>query len=814
MLVKMDIINTAIIILYFIIGILLGSIVAYFLLKYALKKTHEAVLRRKHRNLVFFEVKLPANNEFEIKVAEQMFAGLMSISPKIKGIKKYFNAKAFVSFEVVAFKDNIKFYVACPKRIAGIVDKQINGTYTSADIKLVKEYNLFPDDSKVAYAALKLDKHHRIPIRTYEDLPVDTLSTLLDAFSKIQFNEAAAFQVVITPAGSEWRNQSKKYIKKLREVPEGEDGKTKKKPELDDDTIQLIDQKASKPGFYVDVRLVAVSEDKESAEMHLSNMMSSIDHYVKEGGNRFKKLEKKKIKNIVDDFIYRIPRETMILNTEELATLYHFPNKNITTPHVNWLLSKKAPAPDFVEAEFKEDYMYIGRNTFRGKEREIFIKPEDRLRHMYIIGQTGTGKSGFMVGMMTRDIKLGHGCGFIDPHGSDAEKILQQVPPDRADDVVFFDPSDMERPFGLNMLEYESEGQKAKALDELLSIFDTLFDLRQTGGPIFYQYFRYGVLLLLSDPDSGATVLEVPKILSDDAYRKYKLSRCPDKEIVAFWEKQAEAAGGEASLKNLVPYITSKLSPFVTNPYVRPIVAQQKSTLDFKDIMDSKKILIAKLSKGKIGDYNAYLLGMILIGKLLVTALSREEKSESERVPFYLYIDEFQNFLTESIQTILSEARKYKLSLTIAHQYISQLVKNNDTRIRDSIFGNVGNKAVFRVGTEDAKFLEHEFEGVFDKNDLIKVENFTFYLKMLSGGQPTPPFSVRSFYGDSKYDMIGKPNPELAQIIKEISRLKYGKPRELVEKEIEMRTEEAHKKGEEIIKKNKSSSGFGGFGGF
>jgi hypothetical protein len=785
----------------------LVSTLCFLGVKYALAFIHESVLREKHRNLVFFEIRLPKNNEFEIKVAEQMFAGLTNISAKLKGIDKFRKPRMFVSFEVVAFKDSIRFYVVCPDNIAGIVDKQINGTYTSADITIVKEYNIFPENSKVAYTTLGLKKHHRLPIKTYEELPVDTLSTLLDAFSKLQPNEAGAFQVIITPAGSEWRNLAKKYVKKFRDIIRDPE-KNNKLTDVDNEEIQLIEKKASKPGFFTDVRLVTVSDSLEKAEIHLRNMKSSLDHYTKEGGNSFKSLMNREVKNIVDDFIYRIPRDSMILNIEELATLYHFPNKNITTPYVNWLLSKKAPAPDFVDAEFRDDYLYLGKNSFRGKEKEIFIRPEDRLRHMYIVGQTGTGKSGFMIGMMTRDVKLGHGCGFIDPHGSDAEKILQQIPPDRADDVVVFDPADMERPFGLNMLEFETEGQKSKAIDELLSIFDTLFDLRQTGGPIFFQYFRYAVLLLVSDPDSGATLLEIPKILSDEAYRKFKLSRCPDREIIAFWEKQAEVAGGDSSLKNLTPYITSKLSPFLTNPYVRPIVAQQKSTLNFKDIMDGKKILIAKLSKGKIGEYNAYLLGMILIGKLLVSALSREEVSENERVPFYLYIDEFQNFLTDSVKTILSEARKYKLSLTIAHQFIAQLVKKGDTQMRDSIFGNVGNKAIFRVGPDDASFLKRELDGVFEETDLVKLENFSCYFKMLVDGQPTSPFSLRSFYGESRYDMIGQPNYDLAKTIKEISRLKYGRPRELVEREVEERTLKAQKAGEDIIKKTKKKSPF------
>lgn len=805
----MGIITIFLIIVIAIVSLIILLIVVFFAGKSILHRIKEATLKRKNINKVFFEVRLPQNNENEISAAEQMFAGLIGISKKLTGMKKYFDAKASVSFEVVAFKDNIRFFVVCSSKIAGLVDRQINGTYPTAEILQSKEYNLFPDDSKVAYAALKLDKEARVPVRTYEDLPVDTLSTLLDAFSKLQHGEAAAFQVVVTPSGSEWRNDAKKYIK---HVQENNADPEKKKIDINDDTIGMIDEKASKPGFYTDVRLIAISDLEASADSHLANMMSAIDHYNREGGNRFKKVDKKKLKTIVKDFVYRIPRETMILNTAELATLYHFPNKNVTTPNIQWLLSRKAPAPDYVTSRFDQDYMYLGRNTFRGKSKEVFLKPGDRMRHMYIIGQTGTGKSGFMGGMMIRDIKLGHGCAYIDPHGSDIEKIMQQIPPERVEDVVLFDPSDLERPVGLNMLEFETEAQKTIAINELLNIFDTLYDLSKTGGPMFEQYMRYGVLLLVSDPESGSTLLEIPKIFADDAYRKYKLSKCTDQEVVDFWEKQAEKAGGEASLKNITPYITSKLASFLSNAYVRPIVAQQKSSINFKEIMDDGKILLAKLSKGKIGDFNANLLGMILIGKLLVGALGREGVSEDQRRPFYLYVDEFQNFLTDGIKIILSEARKYQLSLTIAHQFIGQLVKQGDTQIRDSIFGNVGNKAIFRVGVDDAEFLKKEFEGLFDENDLIQIENFNFFTKMLVDGKPATPFTAKSFYGDSPYDMVGTPNKEIADITRQISRLKYGRDRNIVENEVKMRGAEARAREDELLKDK--GGGLGNFPNF
>lgn len=750
-----------------------------------LEELREQILKKKSLSSVFFEIRLPQTNEVEIKAAEQMFTGLLGIAKKLKGLEKFRSGKIFVSFEVVAFKETIRFYVVCPKKIANVVDRQINGTYPLAEITRVKEYNIFPEDSKVAYTALKLDKENMVPIQTYEELPVDTMSTLTDVMSKLRFEESAMFQLVISPAGSEWRNSAKDYVKNVREP--GEDGE-KKSSKINDDTLSLIDKKASKSGFYADIRVIVTSPDQDEADSHLTNILSTFDQYTKEGGNRFKKIDKKKLKRIVTDVIYRIPREANILNVEELATLFHFPNKTVQAPFIQWLLSKKAPAADFVTTSFEQDYMYLGKNKFRNANKEIFLKPEDRLRHFYVIGQTGTGKSGYMGGMMIRDIKMGHGCAYIDPHGSDAEKILQQIPPERVEDVVFFDPSDLERPAGLNMLEYKTEAEKTIVINEMLNIFNTLYDLKKTGGPMFEQYFRYAIMLLASDKESGTTIMEIPKIFADDGYRKYKLSKCEDQEVIDFWEKQAEKAGGEASLKNVTPYVVSKLASFLSNAYVRPIVAQQESTINFRQIMDEGKILIAKLSKGKIGDFNANLLGMVIIGKILVSALSREDVSEDKRRPFYLYIDEFQNFLTDGIMIILSEARKYRLGLTLGHQFLGQLIREgNDTKIRDAIFGNVGNKAIGRVGIEDAEFLKREFEGHFDENDLSQIENLNFFVKMLVNGKPAPPFTLSAVYGESPYDMVSNPNPALADVIRQISRLKYGRDRNVIENELKLR---------------------------
>ena len=320
---------------------------------------------------------------------------------------------------------------------------------------------------------------------------------------------------------------------------------------------------------------------------------------------------------------------------------------------------------------------------------------------------------------------------------------------------------------------------------------------------------RYGILLLTEDVESGCTLMDVPRIFYDDEYREYKISKCKNQEVIDFWKKQAEKAKGDLSLANVVPYIVSKLAPFATNEYVRPIIAQQNSTINFRKVMDEGKIFIAKLSKGKIGEKNTSLIGMIIIGKILVNALEREGTDEKSRRPFYLYVDEFQNFLTNGVLTILSEARKYKLSLTIGHQYLGQLVKNGNTQFRDAIFGNVGNKMVLRIGPDDSGFLLKELQGTsFEEQDLRELPNATGIMRMLVDGKPTPAFTLRSYWGESEYDMITEPNKEIAEEIKKLSKLKYGRERSIIENELALRSKFQKKKESE-----KSTSGsFDGLG--
>ncbi len=457
----------------------------------------------------------------------------------------------------------------------------------------------------------------------------------------------------------------------------------------------------------------------------------------------------------------------------EVSSLIHFPTGTSTPHELQDSGGASAPAP--LAASKATDGVYLGTNTYRGQTSDVFLSKEDRVRHCYVIGQTGTGKTTILKNMAIQDIQNGNGICFIDPHGNDIEDILANIPAERLDDVVYFDPAYTARPMGLNMLEYDANypEQKIFVINELLGIFNKLFDMKTAGGPAFEQYFRNSAGLIMEDPESGSTLLEISRVLSDKAFRQMKLEKCKNPIIKQFWEN-AEKTTGEASLANFVPYITNKFDPFVSNDIMRPVIAQQHSVLNFREIMDKKKILLVNLSKGRLGDINSHLIGLLLVGKITMAALSRVDMVGKGPInDFYLYIDEFQNVTTDSITTILSEARKYRLALTVAHQYIEQL----EETIKNAVFGNVGSMIIYRVSPENAAIFERQLAPTFTPDDVLKLQNFNAYAKILVNGVPEKAFNL-------KIPPPPKGNNAIADKVKELSYLKYGRPREEVEAEI------------------------------
>ncbi len=748
-----------------------------------------------------------------ISVMEHLFASLSSIREPM--MTRFLYGPFYMSFEIATpiTTNEIFFYVGVPQKFVSIMEKQIHSFYSDAQIERISDYNIFVPNGGSAGCYMTLKKDYVLPIRTYQNLEADPISGITSALSKIPLGEGAAFQIVMRPADGGWQEKSRNVIKMIRKGEEFDGeisaqssfsrvfawtvreimGSNKKPVEekpvnlapMQEETVKAIESKAGKVGFYVNVRLVTSAPSKEKAENLLRELENSFTQFNSPNQNGMRISEafmgkSRFLSNTIYNFIFRNFSESrkMILNTEELSSLFHFPIGTTDTPQIKWQKAKQAPPPSVVP----ENGLAIGRSIYRGEEKLIRIAPEDRRRHMYIIGQTGTGKSSFMGEMIKQDIMTGEGVCVIDPHGDLIQEALSAVPRERAEDVILFDPSDMERPFGLNLLEYDPKypEQKTFVINEMIKVFDKLYDLSKTGGPMFEQYMRNAMLLIMDDPDSGSTLIEISKVLSDAEFRKYKLSKCQNFIVRDFWQKEAEKAGGEAALANMVPYITSKLTQFISNDTMRPIIGQQKSSINFREVMDTRKILLVNLSKGKIGETNAYLLGLILVGKILISSLSRTDLAQEERKDFYLYIDEFQNFTTDSISTILSEARKYRLSLILAHQFLGQLPEP----IQKSVFGNVGTICSFRVGPEDAEFLAKQFAPVFNEQDLINIDNYNLYAKLMINGMISQGFNMQTFLptmGDK----------ELGDNIRQLSSLKYGRDRAVVEREIMQRSHPA-----------------------
>jgi hypothetical protein len=548
----------------------------------------------------------------------------------------------------------------------------------------------------------------------------------------------------------------------------------KNKPSIvDEESIKALEKKVSKPLIKVNYRVLVSTMNQFQTDGVLDGIAGSFSQFEAPLKNKFKITKAKNFQKFAYQFSFREFDESqaMILNIEELAGIFHMPSASTLSPKIKWIKSKEAPPP----SELSESGTPIGESVFRGEIKPIYIADDDRRRHVYTVGQTGTGKTTLMINMALDDIKKGKGVAVIDPHGDLIDTLSGLIPRERLNDVIIFDPGYTKKPLGLNMLEYDFSRPEEKTfiVNEIQGIFNRLF-LAETMGPMFEQYMRNALLLLMEDAvNEPSTFIEVPRIFTDEDFRQKKLERITNPVVIDFWTKEATKVGGEASLSNMAPYITSKFNNFIANDYMRPIIGQIKSAFNFRQVMDEGKILLVNLSKGKIGDINASLLGMIITGKLLMAALSRADVEQSKRRDFNLYIDEFQNFTTDSISTILSEARKYRLNLIIAHQFIAQL----DEKIRDSVFGNVGSMIVFRVGAQDAEFLIKQFEQVFSQSDLINIDNFNAYAKILINNQTSKPFNIRTL----KYS---EPDMDLAHEIKELSFSKYGRERTDVERDI------------------------------
>jgi len=719
-------------------------------------------------------VRLPKDNEIKVDVAEQMFAGLYSLHKG--GFWSFAKRQPIIGFEIVALKEEIAFYVSCPRGIQDLVEKQINGAYPSARIKEVDEVNVFNEGGRVAFKALKLSKPNYYPIQIYKDLPTDGLSLITSALSKMQSGEGGILQILLQPTGKRWQKKGKKYTSKEKKREADPDQASYKH---DPKEMEAISDKTSRSGFRVSIRVVVSATNDAAADSHLNNMTGAFSQF-RSTYNSFKKC-KTLVKHLfMIDFIYRymplFNKGTSVLNTAELATIFHFPNKTVETHHVKWLNAKNAPAPHQIPATG----LYIGQSSYRGEERKVHMSLEDRRRHMYIVGKTGTGKSEFLKQMILQDIADGKGVAAIDPHGEFVEDVLQLMPAERAEDVIYFNPSDKDRPMGLNIMEAYTEDQQHFVVSSIINLMYKLYDPHRTGiiGPRFEHAIRNAMLTVMSR--ENATFIEVVRVLTDEKFVKELLPFVKDPMVKSYWTDQI-AQTSDFHKSEVLDYIVSKFGRFVTNKTMRNIIGQPQSAFDFRKAMDEKKIILCNLSKGVLGEEDAKFLGLILVPKILMAAMSRQDVSREKRNDFFLYVDEFQNYATEDFAVILSEARKYRLNLIVANQYIGQIEED----VKNAVFGNVGTMVAFRVGVTDANFLQHEFMPIFTETDLTNVEKYHVYMKTIVDNEPVAPFSVSLEKDMDKID--AQMNPKLAEMIKQLSRLKYGRDREVVEEETRIR---------------------------
>lgn len=779
--------------LVFFLGSLLATLAAVALFFWG-----KSAIRQKLRerfSLQLFSIRLFKQGEEggvkledEINRTEQLFSSLAALE------------KPFV-FEVAVphVGEEIHFYIAIAKSLEETLVRQVRSLWGDAEIARVSDYNIFNHTGFTSVAWIKQKERFVLPIRTYRDLSSDTFLPLIGGLSEINaVGEGGAFQFVVRKAPEKERRAVQTALQALRKGRKLKDvlshphsisfsdikdsalkGHSKEKKDdnekTDESAVRGFEMKAGKPLFEVNIRVLASAPSQFQSDAILGALTNGFSQFGAPDRNELRVVKPRTIRDITYAFSFRSfdPSRTVILNTEELASIFHLPTSRMSAiPRVKYVKARESAAPISLPTEGTK----IGESVFRGSNRDVKISDDDRRRHVYVVGQTGTGKTTLLSSMAISDIRRGKGVCIIDPHGSLIDEVLEHIPQERFNDVVIIDPGDLERPVGLNMLEYDTQfpEQKTFVVNEMLSIFDKLYDLRATGGPMFEQYMRNALQLLMEDvSNEGATLVEVPRLFTDAEFRKRKLARITNPLVIDFWEKEAAKAGGDAALANITPYITSKFNVFLSNDYVRPMIGQIRSSINFRNIMDEGKILLVNLSKGRIGEINAQLLGMVIIGKILMAAFSRVGVPESSRRDFNLFVDEFQNFTTNSVAGILSEARKYRLNLTVAHQFIDQLTEE----IRSAVFGNVGSIIALRVGPSDAEFLVKHFAPTFSTDDLINIDNFKAYVKLLVGGATTEPFNIR-------IPRIEGGNKEIVEPLRKLSRANFGAPRTEVEADI------------------------------
>lgn len=731
-----------------------------------------------------------------IAVAEQWLSTLSNLPTNWWDRQLY--GRPIIVLEILARNDDlIVFYAGTERRYLDHLEKQIYAHYPEAEVTPAPDYTIFEPGDTIRLGSLALTRSGHLPLATYKELENDPMQAITGALAKIQNRDSAVIQYILQPADKGAQRKAAKAARRtirgkqadigsgagffgqtadiLTKNPQARERAQQERKQLTpraQQRIELVEQKASQQQFSVNIRLGVSVRAVDDAERIFNAVVGAFAQYDLPDLNSLKIKSRRANSSFTRDFIFRVPRPgaAVTLSTTEIASLFHFPLPTTATPNILWRKAKSAPAP----AGLSSDGLILGINNYRGTQLPIHFTEGDRRRHLYLIGQTGTGKTTLFLNMIVQDIIAGRGVGVVDPHGDLIEDILLHIPAERQGDVILFDPRDTERPLGFNMLEASDPTQKDLVVNEVVQILQKLAARLnpESIGPMFEHYLRNALLALIEDP--AATLIDVPRMFVDAPFRAGILAQNTNPIVKQFWEQEfAQSQRGQMSA-DMLSYVISKLGRFISNTTVRNLIGQAHSSFDVRQIMDEKKILLCNLSKGSLGDINSDLLGFVLVSKLQIAALGRSNLSESQREDFYLYLDEFQNFTTDSIVTILSEARKYRLNLNLTHQFIEQL----DEKIRESVFGNVGTIISYRVGVDDAEFLAKQFKPVFTEYDLVNLERFTACVRLLANGTPQRAFSLSILPPPRRGDAQGR------DAIREQSRQKYGRPRAQVEEDI------------------------------
>ena len=741
----------------------------------------------------------------EVLSQAQVMYNIIS-STATKGFKSKVYGQRHMSFEIVARGGLVHYYAVVPLVLVDVIRQAVAAAYPSARLEEVTDANIFSKVGKMSGTIggeFTLKKSFVYPISTYQESKRDASRALLNALSSASREDGIGVQFLLRPAYDGWSKASESHIDGMKKnkgkkkglagvapldimealwkPPEGGDKDEAKSPEdkqltsLEQAEVDAISEKTRYPAYEVLIRVVISSNTAARSQVLLKNIIAAFSLFDSPRNNGFKFSLTRNVEEMTTAYIMRFfPQEARsnILNSVEMATLFHLPGSSaIPTSQVKRQMSKQVDGP----TDILDEGLLIGYNEFRGVKKPIRIGTKDRRRHVYIIGQTGVGKSVLQENMAYQDMMDGRGFAFIDPHGDLVESLLGKVPKERVEDIIYFNPSDMANPIGLNMFEFDTPDQKDFLVQEAINMLYGLYDPGHTGivGPRLEHIFRNCALLLMADP-AGGTFIDVPKCLIDPEFVKSKLKYVKDQQVIDFWTKEFPASQRSNEAGEVVSWVVAKFGPFISNDAMRNIIGQTKSGFNLREIMDNNKILLVNLSKGKMGELNSKLLGIIFVMKFQAAAMSRADIPEDQRVDFSLYVDEFQNFATDSFESILSEARKYKLSLIMGNQFMTQLTD----KIREAIIGNVGTVISGRIGVTDAELMVKKFQPTFDVDDLAKLPNFQSITSVMINNVPSAPFSMNWI------PPMGQANNQLRDALVRLSAAKYGKPRAVVEKEI------------------------------